>query len=65
MTRCIEGAGACPPEDVGGAWGYVEFLQAMADPKHERHWDVKEWIGGKFDPEKFDPNAVNRELRRL
>ena len=37
--RCVEGARACPPEDCGGAWGYAEFLEAMADPKHENHRD--------------------------
>ncbi len=63
--RCVEGARACPPEDVGGVWGYADFLQAMADPKHPEHRDMKEWIGGKFDPEKFDLKAVNRELRTL
>ncbi|MGA2705859.1 MAG: plasmid pRiA4b ORF-3 family protein [Isosphaeraceae bacterium] len=63
--RCLEGARACPPEDCGGAWGYADFLEAMADPKHENHRDMKEWIGGKFDPEKFDLNAVNRELRTV
>lgn len=63
--RCVEGARACPPEDCGGAWGYADFLEAMADPKHENHRDMKEWIGGKFDPEKFDLNAVNRELRTV
>jgi hypothetical protein len=63
--RCIEGARACPPEDVGGVWGYAEFLQAIADPKHESHRDMKEWIGGKFDAEKFSIEAVNKELRRV
>jgi hypothetical protein len=23
---CVEACGACPPEDVGGAWGYSVFL---------------------------------------
>lgn len=63
--RCVEGARACPPEDVGGVWGYADFLQAMADPKHENHLEMKEWIGGKFDPEKFSADKVNRELRRV
>jgi hypothetical protein len=62
--RCLEGERACPPEDVGGVWGYADFLEAMANPKHESHRDMKEWIGGKFDPEKFSVVAVNRELRR-
>ncbi|MEC7258503.1 MAG: hypothetical protein VXW58_11835, partial [Pseudomonadota bacterium] len=30
--RLLKAAGACPPEDVGGAWGYEEFLEALADP---------------------------------
>ena len=63
--RCLEGARACPPEDCGGAWGYADFLKAIADPKHPDHRDLKEWIGGKFDPEKFSVDKVNRELRKM
>ena len=63
--RCIEGRRACPPEDVGGPWGYADFLAAITDPKHEDHREMKEWVGGKFDPEKFSAEAVNRELRKL
>jgi hypothetical protein len=63
--RCVEGERACPPEDCGGVWGYAEFLEAIADPNHESHEDMLEWIGGEFDPEKFDLDAVNRELRKL
>jgi Plasmid pRiA4b ORF-3-like protein len=63
--RCVEGARACPPEDCGGAWGYADFLEAISDKKHPEHRDMKEWIGGKFDPEKFSIEAVNRELKNL
>ena len=63
--RCIDGARACPPEDCGGIGGYAEFLEAISDPKHPDHRDMKEWIGGKFDPEKFSVDAVNKELRRV
>lgn len=63
--RCIGGKRACPPEDCGGPWGYGDFLDAIADPKHERHADMVEWIGGEFDPEKFDLEEVNRLLRGL
>ena len=62
--RCIEGARACPPEDVGGIWGYAEFLGAISDPNHEDHDEMVEWVGGKFDPEKFSVDKVNRELRK-
>ena len=39
----IDASGACPPEDVGGPWGYAEALEILADPKHERYQEMKEW----------------------
>jgi hypothetical protein len=62
--RCLEGERACPPEDCGGPWGYADFLVAIGDPKHPDHRDMQEWIGGRFDPEKFLVVEVNKELRR-
>ena len=47
---CVDGENACPPEDVGGAGGYEDFLAAMADPDHEEHDDLLRWVGGAFDP---------------
>ena len=32
--RCLKGKRACPPEDVGGVWGYANFLEAISDPGH-------------------------------
>ena len=52
--RCTAGARACPPEDVGGVWGYVEFLEAIGDPEHEEHEAMLEWIGDEFDAAAFD-----------
>jgi hypothetical protein len=60
---CVAGKNACPPEDVGGIGGYANFLEAMADPRHPEHREYKEWIGGKFDSERFDLNGVNDGLR--
>jgi hypothetical protein len=62
--RCIEGERASPPEDVGGTGGYSDFLEAISDPKHEQYDDLVEWIGGRFDPERFSLDKVNRELRQ-
>ena len=62
---CLKGKGACPPEDVGGVWGYAEFLEAINDPNHEEHDMYLEWVGGEFDPEAFDLEAVNKALRRI
>jgi hypothetical protein len=60
--RVIDGARACPPEDVGGISGYENFLEAVHDPRHEEHDSWLEWAGGSFDPEIFDIDAANREL---
>jgi len=62
---CITGQNACPPEDVGGVGGYTEFLEAIADPSHDEHAAMWQWIGGPFDPAGFDVNATNAALRRL
>ncbi|HBO44684.1 MAG TPA: hypothetical protein DD670_12280 [Planctomycetaceae bacterium] len=59
---CVEGARACPPEDVEGIYGYQEYLEAMADPKHERHEEFMEWLG-EFDPEAFDAGAATKDMR--
>lgn len=61
---CVAGERACPPEDIGGPPGYEEFLKAIADPKHDEHDAMLVWVGGAFDPDGFDINCVNRELRR-
>ncbi len=61
--RCVDGERACPPEDVGGVWGYAEYLEAIADPSHERHEEFLEW-SGPFDPEAFDPKEATRAMRR-
>jgi Plasmid pRiA4b ORF-3-like protein len=63
--RCTAGARACPPEDCGGVWGYEDLLAIIANPKHKEHEERLEWLGGPIDPEAFDLDAVNRELRRL
>ena len=61
---CLEGERACPPEDCGGIWGYFDFLEAIADPKHEEHEAMLEWIGGKFDPEMFDAKQATKEMKK-
>jgi len=60
---CVEGARACPPEDVGGTPGYEEYLEAMADPDHERHDEFMGWRG-PFDSEAFDPTKATKRMKR-
>lgn len=59
---CLEGAQACPPEDVGGIGGYAEFLEALADSKHERHDEFLEWAG-PFDPGQFDAQGASEAMK--
>ena len=61
---CLEGERACPPEDIGGIWGYYDFLEAMTDPKHEEHEHYREWYGGKFSPSQFDPAQATRQMKK-
>ncbi len=62
---CLAGKRACPPEDVGGIWGYEELLGAIADPGNKENRELLDWIGGKFNPEAFDMNKVNESLSHL
>jgi len=63
--RCVDGSRACPPEDCGGPWGYLDLLAAVANPRNADHAEMLEWLGGDFDPEEFDLKAVNKDLKRL
>ena len=56
--ECPSGAGACPPEDSGGAPGYVQLLEALADPDHPEHEEYLGWTGGPIDPWSFSPAGV-------
>jgi len=62
---CLAGANACPPEDVGGSYGYVDFLKILADPGHEEYADTLAWAGGAFDPTRFDLQATNQILKTI
>jgi len=62
---CLDGANACPPDDVGGTVGYEEFLTAIADRTHEEHKGYLEWVGGSFDPTDFALADVNAALQKI
>ena len=63
--RLTEAAGRCPPEDVGGHWGYREFLEAIVDPDHEEHAERLEWVGAPFDPADADVESLAQAVNRL
>ena len=61
----IDARGRCPPEDVGGPWGYDEFLEALADPDHESHADMKVWAGRNYNPKVVDVEALAASVAAL
>ncbi|MCC5888495.1 MAG: plasmid pRiA4b ORF-3 family protein [Gammaproteobacteria bacterium] len=68
--QCVAGERACPPEDCGGPYRYADLLEAIADPSHPEHEELRSWVPQAFDPERFDPKAVRfsqptRRLRQL
>ena len=60
--RCIDGDRACPPEDVGGVWGFADFVEAITNSDHERHEEFLEW-NGPFDPTDFDAKKATRRMK--
>jgi pRiA4b ORF-3-like protein len=61
--RLLAGDGACPPEDCGGPYGYAALLQALADPKHPEHEELREWAGD-FDPQRFDFDRAAKNVAK-
>jgi len=65
VPSCLKAARAGPPDDCGGPWGYAKLIEVLRDPAHEEHDEMREWIGGDWDPEHFDVDRVNWQLQVL
>ena len=69
VAACIAGKGACPPEDCGGPWGYMQLKEVLADPRHPEHEEMKEWLGlnedEAWEAEEFDLEATNKIVKRV
>lgn len=63
--QCVAGKRACPLEDCGGTWGYERFLEVIKDEDDPEHEEMLEWAGGSFDPEAFNLEEVNQELKSM
>jgi len=63
--RLIEASGRCPPEDCGGPWGYAELLEAINDPKHERHAELSDWFPEHFNPAVTDVKRLSDDVAIL
>ena len=56
----LSGEGDSPPEDVGGAGGFADFLEIISNPKHEEYREMSKWaVGWK----RFDFERVARRVK--
>ena len=61
--RCLDGERACPPEDVGGVYGFADYVEAITNPNHSEHGELLEW-NGPFDPAQFDAAKATRRMKQ-
>ena len=58
----LGGENNSPPEDVGGPYGYKQYLTAISDPNHEDHESMVQWNGEGFDPTFVNEALINEKL---
>jgi len=64
--ECLDGKGACPPEDCGGTSGYKMVKEVLKTPSHPDYARLRQWLGDQpFDPNAFSCKTVNGLLSRL
>lgn len=69
--QLTSGKGACPPEDVGGVWGYTRMLDILSgkidDPEEKASYE--EWLGLEkgeaFDADDFDIEYANDDVEAV
>ncbi len=62
----LEGARACPPEDIGGIGEFQFFLEVLVDPKHEDYDELTNIPGMQgYDPDQFDIAPINQLLQKV
>jgi hypothetical protein len=64
VPSVVKGKRACPPEKVGGTWGYEALLEAKANPRHPARKDLGAVVD-EFDPEALDLAAINARLVKV
>ena len=59
--RYIDGENNAPPEDCGGIPGFYHALDAIADPGHPDHAEVRDWFGD-YNPDSFEDLPIKLAL---
>lgn len=57
----LDGAGTRPPEDVGGLFGFNEYLQIINDPTDENYESMKMWAASQIER----PITVEQKNKKL
>jgi hypothetical protein len=55
--RCIKGENACPPEDIGGPWGFMDVMGKLKAGTLDEEY--LEWLGEDYEPTYFSPVEIN------
>jgi hypothetical protein len=58
----LGGENAAPFDDMGGIWGYYDYIAALHDESHEMHADAFYHLDENFDPALFDLALANKRL---
>lgn len=68
-AELLAGKGACPPEDCGGVWGYEDMKEALKNPAHDMHDELREWLGLEkgeaWDAQSFDLEATKAAVSSI
>ncbi|RFM30902.1 plasmid pRiA4b ORF-3 family protein [Chitinophaga silvisoli] len=66
---CLDGGGACPPEDVGGLSGYYEMVKILKTKNHPEKAEYIQWLGlvsgEKWDEKLCSIRETNKRLLLL
>ncbi len=60
----LDGGETAPPEDVGGLYGFYEFLKVYNDNSHPEHEQAKAWADSLSFKE-YDPEWINMNLKSI
>lgn len=60
----VKATGACPPEDCGGIYGYRHLLSVLKEPSSEEYEEMREWLGGDFNPKSFSLSLARERIAR-
>jgi hypothetical protein len=69
-ASCVDGKGACPPENCGGVWGYEDIKETFAMfPGNPKTKDLRKWLGlaenENLDVNKFNVDDANAAVAKV